>query len=162
VRIFGLRVPHVCVCNADISHEMELVTHVPGIAVHHDHERFRELLGPSERIDLTVPKFESVSGFRKSREGLDVVPAGEVLAVAKKQRCPERGIIIEIVVCLGQTVKCVRVDAVEHLRPIDPDEDNLFPPLHRDLGIGGFIRHAAHLRRGGETMVVHGLSCSEW
>jgi hypothetical protein len=96
---------------------------------------FESFLRPPERIELGFTEFERLPAFGKSGKGLNVVAAGEVLAVTKEDRCPERGIVVEIEVGLGQTVKCLRVDSVEHLRSIDADEDDLLSPLHRDLGV---------------------------
>jgi hypothetical protein len=66
---------------------------------------------------------------------LDVVAPGKVIAVAEEDRRPQSGIVIEIVVGLGQAVKRLWVDTVEHLRAVDADEDYLLAPLNRDLGV---------------------------
>jgi hypothetical protein len=97
---------------------MEFMTHVPGVAVHHNDKRFR-LLRPPEGIELNLTKGESLPALGKSGKGLDVIPAGEVLVVAKEDRRPERGIVIEIVVSRSQTVKCLGIDMVEILRSIN-------------------------------------------
>jgi hypothetical protein len=55
--------------------------------------------------------------------------------MTNEDRRPQRGIVIEIVKGLGQTVKCIRVDPVEHLWTIDANEDYRSPPLHHDLDI---------------------------
>jgi hypothetical protein len=61
---------------------MEFMPHVPGVAVHHDDKGLGESLPSPERIELTLTQCESLSGLRKRGKGLDVVPAGEGLAVA--------------------------------------------------------------------------------
>jgi len=94
-----------------------------------------ESLRPPKRIDLTLTQCEGFSILGKSGKGLNVVPAAEVIAVTKEDRRPERGILVEIVVGRGQTVKCLWIDTVEHLRSINADENYLFSPLHRDLGV---------------------------
>jgi hypothetical protein len=59
-----------------------------------------------------------------------------VRSVAKENRRPDLGGVIELAVGTRRTIKCLWVDTVEQLRSINTDKDYLFTPLHRDLAAG--------------------------
>jgi hypothetical protein len=86
---------------------------------------------------LTLTKCECLPAFGKRGKCNDVVSAREVWTVTNEDRCPQRGVVIEIVLGLGQSVKCIWVDTVEYLGSIYAYEDNLSSPLDGHLGIGG-------------------------
>ena len=112
------------------------MTHVPGVAVRHRDQRFREPLLPPHRIQVIFTQCESLPALGQGGKGLDIVAAREMFAVTHEDRRPECRVVVEVMVGLGQAVECLRVDAVEHLRTIDRDDHDLSAPLHRDLGVG--------------------------
>jgi hypothetical protein len=90
------------------------------------------------------------SRFGEGIEGVDIDAPRKSLAVPEQNGGAKRGVVVVIVVCLGETFRRLGIQAIVDVRSVDPDQNDLPSSFDRDL-VGRRVWNIGHVdcfRRG--------------
>src|ERR1700685_324033 len=121
---------------------MELMGHIPGIAVrNHDLRLGEELLEFGKRVYDSSACDPGLARPCERLKSFNVDPSGKVLAVTKQNRGAQRGIVVILVIGFGQFFESFRINAVLDVRTVDAKKDDLSAPLDGQLcsGTEGYV-----------------------
>jgi hypothetical protein len=94
VRVPVLPEPRVGRGDADVAGQVDFVAEIPGVAVRHDHDRFRAVRrGVAEGIERRHGARRTLAGDQAGLRRVDVDAAGEILAVAEQDERAQREVV---------------------------------------------------------------------